>query len=44
MTKTFEMLDREHIRGKVVSYDKAIVDNYNSFVTFTGMIFTRETA
>ncbi len=43
MVRTFELLDRDHIRGRVISYDKAVVDSYNSFVTFTGMVFTRET-
>lgn len=44
MTKSFEMLDRNKIKGKVLSYDRAIVDNYNSFVTFTGMVFCRHSS
>ena len=42
MTRVFEMLGKGSIKGKVVSYDKAIVDDHNSFVTFAGMIFTKE--
>ena len=42
MARTFEMMGEAKICGKLISYDKAVVDNYNSFVTFAGMIFTSE--
>ncbi len=39
MSKAFEIMGSTEIRGEVVCYDRAIVDNYNSFVTFASIIF-----